>query len=457
MGVVPFPERPDRTEIEANRAAATSKATERAYANAWRLFEEYCKRAGLVAMPASEATVEAWLAEAGKTRKPATLRLYTAAISVMHQREHQPSPTVGGKVRVQLKGHARRKGGKQAQVAALTEAVADKMCEAAPRARTTRGGALETPAQAARRSVLDVALILTMRDSMLRRSEAAALEWKDILFKRSGHALLHIVSSKTDQEAKGTVGYLSPRAAEALRLLRDLRRDKKSVFGLSPSQIARRIQAAARAAGLEGPVRRPLAARRHGAGPRAPGRRNAGAQGRRALEDGRHAGRLPSRDCCREGRGRPVLRGGLLMARSINQVTLVGYAGRDPEIRTMQNGGKVAQISLATSDQWKDRQTGEQRKHTEWHRIVIFNEALTDLVDRYVRKGSRLFIQGTLRTRKWEDRNGVERWTTEVQLARYGSELLLMDKAGEDEAYGRSGQPAGPPASTGDVDEDIPF
>lgn len=252
MGVVALPKRPDRTEIEANRAAATTKSTERAYANAWRLFEEYCQRAGVPALPASETTVEAWLAEAGKTRKPATLRLYVVAISIMHQRARHPSPTVGGNVRLQLRGHARRKGGKQTQVAALTEAVADQMVAAAPVARTTRGGALETPAQAARRSALDVALILTMRDAMLRRSEAAALDWKDVVFKKSGTGLLHIRRSKTDQEAKGAIAYLSARTVEALKLLLELRQNKESVFGLSASQIARRIQAAAKAAGLEG-------------------------------------------------------------------------------------------------------------------------------------------------------------------------------------------------------------
>lgn len=145
------------------------------------------------------------------------------------------------------------------------------------------------------------------------------------------------------------------------------------------------------------------------------------------------------------------------MSRSLNTVTLCGYVGKDPEIRTMQSGGKVAQISLATSEQWKDRQTGEQRKHTEWHRVVVFNEALATLVDKYVRRGSRILVIGTLRTRKWEDRGGTERYTTEVQLARFGSELLLMDKASEDEAYGRATAPAGPPASDGEVDPDIPF
>ena len=115
------------------------------------------------------------------------------------------------------------------------------------------------------------------------------------------------------------------------------------------------------------------------------------------------------------------------MSGSVNKVTLVGNLGRDPEIRAMQNGDKIVQISIATSDRWKDKNTGEQRERTEWHRVVIFNEALGKIAEQYLKKGSTVYIEGQLQTRKWTDQqSGQEKYTTEVVLQRYRGELTLL-------------------------------
>ena len=115
------------------------------------------------------------------------------------------------------------------------------------------------------------------------------------------------------------------------------------------------------------------------------------------------------------------------MSGSVNKVTLVGNLGRDPEIRAMQNGDKIVQISIATSDRWKDKSTGEQRERTEWHRVVIFNEALGKIAEQYLKKGSTVYIEGQLQTRKWTDQqSGQEKYTTEVVLQRYRGELTLL-------------------------------
>lgn len=113
---------------------------------------------------------------------------------------------------------------------------------------------------------------------------------------------------------------------------------------------------------------------------------------------------------------------------ALNQVQLIGNLGADPEIRFTQDGKKVANFSLATNDQWKDKNSGEKREHTEWHRIVVFNEGLADVVERFARKGSKLFIQGALRTRKWQGQDGKDKWTTEVVLQGYDCKLSLEDK-----------------------------
>ena len=117
----------------------------------------------------------------------------------------------------------------------------------------------------------------------------------------------------------------------------------------------------------------------------------------------------------------------LNMSGSVNKVTLVGNLGRDPEIRAMQNGDKIVQISIATSDRWKDKSTGEQKERTEWHRVVIFNEALGKIAEQYLKKGSTVYIEGQLQTRKWTDQqSGQEKYTTEVVLQRYRGELTLL-------------------------------
>ena len=171
------------------------------------------------------------------------------------------------------------------------------------------------------------------------------------------------------------------------------------------------------------------------------------------------------------------------MAGSVNKVILVGNLGRDPEIRNTQDGAKIVQLSIATSERWKDRNTGEPRERTEWHRVVIFNGNLGRVAEQYLRKGSSVYLEGQLQTRKWTDQQGVEKYTTEVVLQRYRGELTLLGGRGDaagggfgDSAGGNmggggygAGVPAGapsapagpttpPPMHGGDnIDDDIPF
>ncbi|NHN83472.1 single-stranded DNA-binding protein [Acetobacter musti] len=121
------------------------------------------------------------------------------------------------------------------------------------------------------------------------------------------------------------------------------------------------------------------------------------------------------------------------MAGSVNKVILVGNLGKDPEIRSSQNGQKIASFSVATSDTWNDRASGERRERTEWHRVVVFNERLADVVERFVKKGRKVYLEGTLQTRKWTDQSGQERYTTEVVLDRFRGELVLLDGRGGSE------------------------
>ncbi len=152
------------------------------------------------------------------------------------------------------------------------------------------------------------------------------------------------------------------------------------------------------------------------------------------------------------------------MAGSVNKVILVGNLGRDPEVRSMQNGGRVANLSLATSDTWKDRQTGERREKTEWHRVVIFDDQLVDIAEKYLRKGSKIYIEGQLQTRKWTDQQGVEKYTTEVVLNRFRGQMTMLDSRsdGGGGGFGGSGggdrfnEGGGAPAG-GDFDDEIPF
>ena len=124
------------------------------------------------------------------------------------------------------------------------------------------------------------------------------------------------------------------------------------------------------------------------------------------------------------------------MAGSVNKVILVGNLGRDPEVRTLNNGGKVVQLNLATSETWRDKQSGDRQERTEWHKVVIFNENLADVAERFLRKGSKVYVEGQLQTRKYTDKDGAEKYTTEVVLQRYRGELTLLDTRGRGEGGG---------------------
>ncbi|MDH3241742.1 MAG: single-stranded DNA-binding protein [Alphaproteobacteria bacterium] len=149
------------------------------------------------------------------------------------------------------------------------------------------------------------------------------------------------------------------------------------------------------------------------------------------------------------------------MAGSVNKVILVGNLGRDPEVRSTQDGMKIVQLSLATSESWKDRASGERRERTEWHRVVIFNERLAEVAEQYLRKGSKIYVEGQLQTRKWQDKEGQDRYTTEVVLGRFRGELTMLDTRGsEGGGYGGGGGepvPAGAGGGPADLDDEIPF
>jgi len=115
------------------------------------------------------------------------------------------------------------------------------------------------------------------------------------------------------------------------------------------------------------------------------------------------------------------------MAGSVNKVILVGNLGRDPEVRTFQNGGKVAELRIATSESWKDKNSGERKERTEWHTVKIFTEGLVNVAERYLRKGSKVYIEGSLTTRKWQDQAGADRYSTEVTLQGFNASLVMLD------------------------------
>lgn len=119
------------------------------------------------------------------------------------------------------------------------------------------------------------------------------------------------------------------------------------------------------------------------------------------------------------------------MSGSVNKVILVGNLGADPEVRNLPSGGKVVNLSIATSERWRDRNTGEQRERTEWHRVVIFSEGLTRVAEQYLRKGSKVYVEGSLQTRKWQDQSGQDRYSTEVVLQGFNSTLTMLDGRGE--------------------------
>ena len=162
------------------------------------------------------------------------------------------------------------------------------------------------------------------------------------------------------------------------------------------------------------------------------------------------------------------------MASSVNKVILVGNLGRDPEVRHTNEGMPIVTLNLATSESWRDKSSGERRERTEWHRVVIFNEPLGEIAQKYLRKGSKVYLEGALQTRKWTDQQGVEKYTTEVVLQRYRGEMMMLDTRGGGESsdshgdsYGGSqgaATPAPAPAGPGgpggpgdDLDDEIPF
>ena len=160
------------------------------------------------------------------------------------------------------------------------------------------------------------------------------------------------------------------------------------------------------------------------------------------------------------------------MAGSVNKVILVGNLGRDPEVRSMQNGGQIVHLSVATSENWRDRESGERREKTEWHRVVIFNENLGKIAQQYLRKGSKVYLEGQLQTRKWTDNSGVEKYTTEVVLQRYRGELTMLDSRNQDGGgfgggggfqnggsggYDSGSGGGGSDYGNADLDDEIPF
>jgi single-strand DNA-binding protein len=157
------------------------------------------------------------------------------------------------------------------------------------------------------------------------------------------------------------------------------------------------------------------------------------------------------------------------MAGSVNKVILIGNLGADPEARTLSSGGKVVNMRIATSESWRDKSSGERREKTEWHNVVIFNENLGRVAEQYLRKGSKVYVEGQLQTRKWQDQSGQDRYTTEVVLQNFRGELTLLDSRGEggggsdygggsDRGFGGGGQRQGSrPTFDDDLDDDVPF
>ena len=159
------------------------------------------------------------------------------------------------------------------------------------------------------------------------------------------------------------------------------------------------------------------------------------------------------------------------MAGSVNKVILIGNLGRDPETRSFQNGGKVCNLRIATSETWKDRNTGERREKTEWHSVAIFNEGLVRIAEQYLKKGSKVYLEGQLQTRKWQDQSGADRYSTEVVLQGFNGTLTMLDGRGEGGgsgggggSYGGGGDDRSGGGTSGggyggpsDMDDEIPF
>lgn len=149
---------------------------------------------------------------------------------------------------------------------------------------------------------------------------------------------------------------------------------------------------------------------------------------------------------------------------SLNKVQLIGNLGADPEIRSFQNGGRVANLRIATSESWKDKATGEKREKTEWHTVAMFNDGLVGVAERYLKKGSKVYIEGQLQTRKWQDKDGSDRYSTEIVLQGYDSKLVMLDgvSGGSGGGQNNGGQQGGGNQKSGggyagDLDDDIPF
>lgn len=138
------------------------------------------------------------------------------------------------------------------------------------------------------------------------------------------------------------------------------------------------------------------------------------------------------------------------MSGSLNKVLLIGNLGKDPEIRTMSDGKEIANLTIATSESWRDKATGEKKEKTEWHRVVVFNDGLANVVKKYLKKGSKVYIEGALQTRKWTDKDGVEKYSTEVVLQKFGGDLIMLSMDSADKQTGNA------PSAT-DNDSEIPF
>jgi single-strand DNA-binding protein len=149
------------------------------------------------------------------------------------------------------------------------------------------------------------------------------------------------------------------------------------------------------------------------------------------------------------------------MAGSVNKVTLVGNLGKDPDVRRTNSGDAVVNLSVATSETWRDKASGERKERTEWHRVVIFNENLAKVAEQYLRKGAKVYLEGQLQTRKWTDKDGAEKYSTEVVLNRFRGDLVMLDSRGEGGggSVSRGGSSGEPPASfdRNDMDDEIPF
>ncbi|MEX0645515.1 MAG: single-stranded DNA-binding protein [Parvularculaceae bacterium] len=149
------------------------------------------------------------------------------------------------------------------------------------------------------------------------------------------------------------------------------------------------------------------------------------------------------------------------MAGSVNKVILIGNLGRDPEVRHTQDGRPIVNLSVATSENWKDKATGERRERTEWHRVVIFDENLARIAEQYLKKGAKVYLEGQLQTRKWQDKDGQERYTTEVVLQRFNSTLTMLDGrrdgAGGSDSASENGRGASSGGEKFELDDEIPF